>query len=59
MRNSLPIRQTQTMKRPSKKEIRAALEKLRNPADAPPPAEEKAAPLPEKKTSMRIRKKGI
>ncbi|GEM_PF-3951653 len=49
------------MARPSKKEIKASLDKLKAPAegtaDAPPPASN--IHLEPKKTSQRIRKKGV
>jgi hypothetical protein len=48
------------MKRPSKKEIKAALEKLHNPTENQQHVDQQqSSQLPDKKSSMRIRKKGV
>lgn len=49
------------MARPTKKEIKAALDKLKAPTDGPAdaPPQPSAAHLEPKKTSQRIRKKGV
>jgi hypothetical protein len=47
------------VKRPSKKEIRDAVEKLRDKSDVPPPADPPAAKLAPKKDKRRIRKQGV
>ncbi|MGE0001671.1 MAG: hypothetical protein AB7F50_01670 [Fimbriimonadaceae bacterium] len=47
------------VKRPSKKEIREAVEKLRDKTESPPPAEPTAGKLAPKKDKRRIRKQGV
>ena len=49
------------MARPSKKDIKAALDKLKAPVDGPSdtPLQPSASHLEPKKTSQRIRKKGV
>ena len=48
------------MNRPSKKDIKAAVDKLKDsPATGPNKPKEIAGDLPDKKTSLRIRKQGI
>ncbi len=49
------------MARPSKKDIKAALDKLKAPIDGPSdvPNQPTSAHLEPKKTSQRIRKKGV
>jgi hypothetical protein len=48
------------VKRPTKKEIKAAIDKLKEPApEAKPAAEHQGGKLSGKKSSQRIRKQGV
>jgi hypothetical protein len=47
------------MKRPSKKDIKAAIDKLKDKPSGPSGAEPSVGKLASKKTSQRIRKQGI
>ena len=48
------------MKRPSKKDIKAAVDKLKDSSSGSSnPSEPKAGKLPAKKSSQRIRKQGV
>ena len=49
------------MARPSKKDIKAALDKLKEPADGKPEIPDRSIPgsLAPKKSSQRIRKQGV